>query len=208
MNVRFRDNQDTPERDKKIKEALPKQTLISTILEPAIESRMFDVIAECIKSELEVYRKYPKKEKVEEKKEQMEETFDPRNNGTCFMGNAFKANDHVVDAELIKYRRAIGTIIHPIWGDCTLLEIWGGDHFEEHNDMVTGAFRYGMNLSDECPEIKVYVNPLFQNKKSKTFHLTEEQQQYKDDMEMLLAKAIVFGVREPKEARRIRNKRR
>lgn len=193
----------------KIEKVLPKETIISTTLEPEIEKRMFDVLEKCIRAELEIYRAYPKRKPVSEEKvsaSDMVKTFDPTNNKTCFMGKGFKANDGITDSELSHYRKAIGTIIHPVWGNCTLLEIWGGDHFEDYNEMVVGAFKYGMNLCEECPDIKVYTNPLFQNKKSKNFKLSPEQQQYKDDMDLLLAKAIIFGVKDPKEGYKARRR--
>lgn len=207
MNIKITDQGDSPQRDEKIKKVLPKESIISTILEPSIEQRLFDVIAECIKKEIEVYRQYPKNSEHVKKKKKSVETFDPRNNGTCFMGKAFRGNgDGVTDYELAVYRKAIGTINHPTWGDCTLLEIWGGDHFEEHNEMVVGAFKYGMNLTNQCPEIKVYTNPLFQNKKSKEFHLSDAQKEYKQEMDMLLAKAVIFGVKTPEDARKARKR--
>ena len=211
MNIRFSGGKnDTPERHQLIKDVLPKESIIATVLEPQIESRLFDVLALCIRQELEIYRKYPKDPKFDSEEPEPEEvavkTFDPRNNDTCFMGKGFKKNSDVTDYELTIYREAIGTIPHPVWGKCTLLEIWGGDHFEDHNEMVVGAFKYGMNMSDKCPDIKVFVNPLFQNKKSKTFKLSEAQQRYKDEMDELLAKAIVFGVRTPEQARRSRKR--
>lgn len=210
MNVKFTDHNDTPERQDLIKKVLPAQTIIETLLEPAIEHRLFDIIAQCVRQELDIYRAYPKKAafagEEEESPEEMVETFDPRNNETCYMGKGFKSNSEVTDYELAKYRQAIGTIPHPIWGRCTLLEIWGGDHFEDYNDMVVGAFKYGMGMQDQCPEITVHINPLFQNKKSKTFKLSPAQQQYKDDMDDLLAKAMVFGVRTPEQARRARRR--
>lgn len=193
-------------RLKAIHEVLPKETIISTTLEPSIELHLFDVIASCIRQELEVYRKYPKRISEQETKEEMVKTFDPRNNESCFMGKGFKANSHITDMELRDYRKAIGTIPHPTWGDVTLMEIWGGDHFEEHRDMVTGAFAYGSNMRDDCPEIKVFVNPLFQNKRSKEFKLSAAQKEYKDDMDELLAKAIVFGVMTPKQAKAARKR--
>lgn len=208
MRVRFIEEGDD-ERLEVIKKLLPKETIICKNLEPEIENRLFDIIAKCIREELEIYRAYPKrkpKSEIIETKEEMVKSFNPTNNKTCFMGKGFKANDQLEDVELTYYRKHIGTIIHPVWGNCTLLEIWGGDHFEDHNEMVVGAFKYGMNMTHDCPEIKVHVNPLFQNCKSKKFHLSEEQQQYKDDMDMLLAKALVFGVKTPVESRRARKR--
>lgn len=122
------------------------------------------------------------------------------------MGKGFKANSAVQDSELTTYRNKIGRINHPIWGDVTLLEIWGGDHFEDYREMVTGVFKYGMNITDTCPEIEVHVNPLFQNKKSKQFKLSKAQQEYKDEMDLLLAKAMIFGVKDPKEAMKSRRR--
>ena len=192
---------DAENRKEIIEKILPKETIISSILEPSIESKLFGLLAKCIREELEIYRKFPKKTFSTENPKEQVKTFDPRNNGTCFMGKGFRANSEVTDKDLVNYRKAIGTINHPIWGDCTLLEIWGGDHFEEYNKMVVGAFKYGMNLTDKCPVIKVHVNPLFQNRKSKEMLLTDAQKQYKKDMEMLMAKAMVYGVKEPKKRR-------
>jgi len=211
MNINYIDNtEEGKKRAELIKVVLPKETIISTMLEPSIEKALFGVIADCVRMELEVYRAYPKRpafgNRSKEPVEEVVKTFNPTNNETCFMGKGFKSNNELTDLELTKYRKAIGTIIHPIWGDCTLMEIWGGDHFEDHNEMVVGAFKYGMNLTDSAPEIKVFINPLFQNKKSKTFVLSTKQQEYKDYMEELLAKAVVFGVNTPKEAQR-KNKR-
>lgn len=191
-------------RKKLIGEILPKQTITSLLLEPAIERLLFAILAECVISELEIYRLYPKRNK--EKPVEKVKTFDPRTNDKCFMGKSFKANNHITDSELFEYRKAVGTINHPIWGDCTLMEIWGGDHFEEHNEMVVNAFRYGIGLIDERPEIRFYTNPLFQNKKSKEFKLSAEQQEYKKEMDELLAKALIFGVRTPIQARNARKR--
>lgn len=210
MNIKFKNANDSPERNAKIKEVLPKETIISTVLEPDIERTLFKTLAKCIRQELEIYRAYPKNSRLSpyeiESPKEMQNTFDPRTNEKCFMGKAFRSNSEAQDSELVDYRKAIGTIKHPVWGDCTLLEIWGGDHFEDYSEMVLGAFKYGMNMSDVCPKVIVYTNPLFQNKKSKQFKLSPAQQQYKDDMEVLLAKAMIFGVREPKESMKSRRK--
>jgi hypothetical protein len=207
MNIKQYDEEDTPERDAKIKEVLPKQTIISTVLEPLIEKLLFKPLAECVRQELEVYRAYPKK-KPDEPLKEMVDTFDPTNNESCYMGKGFKGNDELIDIELVHYRQAIGTIPHFIWGNCTLLEIWGGDHFEEHKDMVLGAFEYGMKIRDDCPEIKFYTNPLFKNQRSKTFRLSDKQRKEKEYMDELMAHALVFGVKTPAQARRDMKKRR
>lgn len=204
MQVNFID-ENSEKRNKLISKILPDKTIIETVLEPQIEKVLFGTIADCIRQELEIYRRFPKR--TEEKKAEMIKTFNPTNNETCFMGKGFKANNHVTDSDLYLYRNKIGKVNHPIWGDVTLMEIWGGDHFEEHNEMVVNAFKYGMNIIDECPEIKVFVNPLFQNKKSKNLKLSTAQQEYKDEMDMLLAKAMIFGVKDVKQAKRDRRRR-
>jgi len=209
MNIKFTNSKDSPERDSIIANILPKETIIATILEPTIEKALFKTLAQCVRLELAIYRAYPKNTSFGEKPEPPEEqvkTFDPRTNEKCFMGKAFRANTHVVDSELTAYRKAIGTIPHPVWGDCTLLEIWGGDHFEEHNKMVVDAFKYGTNQIEQCPTIEFHVNPLFQNKKSKTFKLSPAQKDYKDEMDMLLMKAMIFGVNTPKQAKAARKR--
>jgi hypothetical protein len=209
MTINFKGPEDSKERDELIKSILPQESIVSSILEPAIEKTLFNTLAKCIRAEIEIYRKYPKLG-VKKEKEAVKEavkTFDPRNNGTCFVGKAFRSNNDHTDGELVKYRKAIGTIPHPIWGDCTLMEIWGGDHFEEHNKMVTKAFKYGMNLIDTCPVIKVHVNPLFQNKKSKKFLLTDAQKEHQEYMDDLLSKAMVFGVKTPAQSLASRKRR-
>lgn len=202
MNIKFVDN--SPEgqaREQQIAAVLPKETIISQILEPSIEKRLFGILAACISAELEIYRAYPKKPDKVITKETVKE-FDPTNNESCFMGKGFRGNSEVQDSELSDYRKAIGTIPHPVWGNCTLLEIWGGDHFEDHNKMVVDAFKYGAGLISTKPTIKVFVNPLFQNSKSKKFRLSEAQKEHKEFMDDLLAKALVFGVKEPKKRKR------
>lgn len=207
MNINFIDGNKTPEerqeRQNLIDGLLPKQTLIASILEPSIEKKLFGIIAKMIKTELEIYRQYPKRTMPDaEVKKEMVKDFDPRHPKTCFMGKAFKSNYNATDVELAKYRKAIGTIPHPLWGDCTLLEIWGGDHMKDYGKMVIAAFKYGAGIIDTCPPIKVHVNPLFQNSKSGEFQTTDEEKEEAEYHEMLLAKALFYGVKEPKKRRR------
>ncbi|MBS3914434.1 MAG: hypothetical protein KG003_08040 [Bacteroidetes bacterium] len=206
MIVKYGDSEDSPERDALILEILPKETLISKIIEPQIEEHLFEALAECVMGELQIFRMYPKKigsQPIEEKIK----TFDPTNNETCFMGKGFKSNDELQDVELVKYRKAIGTIPHYVWGNVTLLEIWGGDHFEDYPDMVIGAFEYAFRLRDECPKIKFYTNPLFKNEKSKEFKLSQKQKDEKEFLDDLLARALVYGVKSVEQARRDRKRR-
>lgn len=200
MNIKYIDAEDSNERDELIKQLLPKQTIISEVLEPLIEKTLFKAMAKCVRMELEIYHNYPKKKREESKKE-IKKTFDPRNNGSCFMAKAFKSNDDIVDAELTDYRKAIGTIPHHVWGNCTLLEIWGGDHFEDHPKMVNGAFAYGLGFRKTCPTIKFYVNPIFKNRASKNFKLSDAQREQQAYMDELMTKAMLYGVKTLKQAR-------
>lgn len=187
-----------------IESILPKQTIISSILEPSIEERLFNILSKCIKEELEVYRKFPKRTALKEESTAKLEVkdFDPRHPTTCFMGKAFKSNNKITDSELRDYRNAIGTIPHPVWGKCTLLEIWGGDHIAEHKEMVIAAFKYGAGIIKNCPTIKVFINPLFQNKDSGIFTVTDEEREEHEYHELLLAKALFYGVKEPSKRRK------
>lgn len=200
MNINYSFSDDEPNRKELIENVLPKQTIISSILEPSIESRLFGILAKCVREELEIYRNYPKRtlKELEEAKKQVKD-FDPRHPTTCFMGKAFKGNYKLTDAELTRYRQAVGTIPHPIWGKCTLLEIWGGDHIAEYKEMVLGAFKYGAGINKNCPTIHVHVNPLFQNSKSGVFTVTDEEKEEEEYRELLLAKALFYGVKEPRK---------
>ena len=193
-----------PKRLKAIEKALPQEPFIDTMVQPELDKRMRSVLLRALKAEIEVYKNYPKR--MEEKPKKAKKTFDPRNNKTCFMGKGFKANDHLTDKELLAYRKAIGTINHPEWGDCTLLEIWGGDHFEKYPSMVRSVFSYCTGMRKTLPTVKIHVNPLFANKHTGKRKLSAEQKQYKEDMDDLLAKAIVYGVRTPAQARRARKR--
>ncbi len=193
-----------PVRLKEIENALPKESIIDTIVQPELDKRMRRVLLTALKEEIEVYKAYPKK--MEEEPAKAVKTFDTRNNETCFMGKGFRGNNHIKDGELVAYRKAVGTINHPEWGDCTLMEIWGGDHFEKYPSMVTGVFKYCTGLRKTMPPVRIMVNPLFANKHTGKSKLSKEQKQYKQDMDELLAKAIVFGVRTPAQARKARNR--
>jgi hypothetical protein len=191
-------------RKELIESILPKQTIISSILEPSIEERLFNILAKCVREELEIYRKFPKRTALKEESTAKPEVkdFDPRHPTTCFMGKAFKGNYKHTDAELAWYRNAVGTIPHPVWGKCTLLEIWGGDHIAEHKEMVIAAFKYGAGINKKCPTIKFHINPLFQNKKSGTFTVTDEEREEQEYKEILLHKALFYGVKEPSKRRK------
>jgi len=205
MKVSFSGPEDTVERLAEIEALLPKIDFIKSIIEPAILDRMTPIFVKALRAELEVYRAYPKRTGDPRL---MIKSFDPRSNKSCFMGKAFKANHHITDIELDKYRKAIGTINHPMWGKVTLLEIWGGDHFVDYNSMVLAAFKYGMGINKNCPTLKFHVNPLYVNKNTGKTVLDEEQKQYLKDLNLLHAQAEVFGARTLKEANAAENKKR
>lgn len=171
-------NANSKERDKIIKAILPERTLVETLLIPEIMGEdMMQKLKVALLSEIEIYKAYPKEGKYEPKK------FNPTSNQTCFMGQAFRANGLGMegwhDDDLNEYRKAIGTINHKEWGDCTLMEIWGGDHFRKYPDMVKGVFLYCYGKKKYLPEITFYVNPLWRNKNSGSFELTSDQSEEK-----------------------------
>lgn len=210
MYIKFTDH--SPEgklRAAKVKAVLPKETLVKTMLMPKLDM-MFPLLLKMLYAELEIYRNYPKKPLEESGKARAEiKTFDCRNHTTCFQGKAFSVKDHTFgDADLKDYREAVGTFNHAEWGDATLMEIWGGDHMKDHAEMVTQAFKYGANLINTRPVLKFHINPLFMNLKSGRTKLTDEQKIYKYDEDLLLAKALAWGARTPKEANKAENSRR
>ena len=189
MYIKYTDT--SPEgkaREAKIKELLPDQTLIESMLMPKL-STMFPTLLKMLYAELEIYRAYPKKPLDEAGKAKVAiRTFDARNHTTCFQGKAFNVKDHTYgDADLRDYRNAVGTFNHSEWGNVTLLEIWGGDHMKDYPEMVKQAFKYGANLINTRPVLKFHINPLFMNKTSGRTKLTKEQKFYKADKELLLA---------------------
>jgi hypothetical protein len=204
MNVRYTDS--SPEgkaRVALIKKILPKKSLVETFLAPKVKA-MYPTLLNMLYAELEIYRAYPKKPLEESGKAKAAvKTFEPRNHTTCFQGKAFKVKDRTFgDADLVDYRRAIGTFNHAEWGDATLMEIWAGDHMKDHSKMVIKAFKYGANLIKTRPVLKFHVNPLFKNRTSGKTMLTKEQEIYNYDQDLLLAKAMTWGARTPQEANR------
>lgn len=184
---------------------LPARTIIEEILEPQIAERLFDVLALCVSKELDVYREQPLVVFGDSDPTKAVKTFDPQDNRTCFMGKKFN-NDGVESYVLHEYRKAVGTIKHPVWGQTTLLEIWGADHFKDHREMVLAAFQYGYGITAVKPDVRFFINPLFQNKATGKNKRETEEVAYKKEMDDLLAKAIVFGVKSPAEARRARKR--
>jgi hypothetical protein len=204
MYIRYTDTSPEGEkRSKLIKDTLPKETLIETFLKPKV-LQMFPMLLKMVYAELEIYRAYPKKPLDESGKAKLAvKTFDPRNHTSCFQGKAFNVKDHSFgDGDLRDYRRAVGTFNHAEWGDSTILEIWAGDHMKDYPEMVTQAFKYGCNLIKTRPTLKITINPLFMNKMTGKTKLTDDQKIYKYDQDLLLAKAMAWGVRTPAQANR------
>lgn len=149
MKVRFND---TPEK-KLFRENLPKVPLTHSILLPAMNKLLIPTLIEHLKAEIEIFKTYPK-----DKERYNIENFNPTNHKTCFLG-FIQNNADWSDADLSAYRVAIGTINHKIWGDCTLLEIWGADHFDTHPEMVKGVFSYCNGTRKTLPELKFVSIP-------------------------------------------------
>lgn len=209
MLVRYMDS--SPEgkaREAKIKKVLPEETLVCSMLMPRIDV-LFPMLLKMLYAELEIYREYPKKPLDESGKAKIAlETFNARNHTTCFQGKAFEVRDHMYgDADLHDYRKAVGTFNHAEWGDATLMEIWGGDHMKGYPEMVKQAFKYGTNLIKTRPVLKFHINPLFKNECSGYTKLTDDQKIHKYDMDMLLAKALLWGTRTPEQSKRAENAR-
>lgn len=177
-----------------IEETLPKKPIVDSFLEPALMAAMKAPLLEALQREIEIYKKYPKKGKYDPK------SFNPQNNTTCFMGQAFKANGHGFegweDHDLRVYRQRVGTIAHKEWGGCTLLEIWAGDHFKDYNKMVTGVFKYCWGGRKKMPIPEFHINPFYRNTKSGKFEATEIQMEQKDNAEHLTKIAAYCDIRD------------
>ncbi len=156
------------------KQVLPKETITDSFLIPGIMKASKKILIEALKREIEIYKAFPKRGRMDIK------TFNTKNHKTCFMGQAFNVtNSAFSDTDLRDYRKAVGTFKHGEWGDATLLEIWGGDHFDSHRDMVKGVFSYCRGTRETLPPLKFEVMPLFQNKKSgKTQHDSLDRDKY------------------------------
>jgi len=151
-------------REELINKVLPKEPITGPGINDKILKSTKKEAIEMLKAEIEVYRAFPKKG------EYMPAEFNPQNSRKCFMGQAFTANgagfEGWTDYDLKRYREAVGKIDHAEWGNCTLLEIWGGDHFKDHKKMVTDVFMYGWGKLDKLPRITFHINPFNRNSKS------------------------------------------
>lgn len=177
-----------PEHGAAIKAALPEQPFTQTIFQPELDKLMHDTLVKWLKAEIEVFKKFPKPEARWDI-----ETFDTRNNKECFMGQGFNMNGQGMfeawySADLQLYRKSVGTINHKTWGNCTLLEIWGGDHMKDYGDMVKDVMLYCSGKKRFLPELGFYINPLFSNDQSgKWMILPEDIEVAKERQESLLS---------------------
>jgi len=182
MNVRLND---TPEKKEFREKHFPKIPLTISILFPALQELMQDALVETLRKEIEIYKSFPKNNAKPDL-----ERFRPTNHKTCFMGLGFIQNAGWNDVDLIEYRRAIGTINHPVWGNCTLLEIWGGDHFESHPEMVKGVFSYCFNMRKTLPNLKFFSSPFIKTELTGKNYYDEEdiakfREQYLDELNLI-----------------------
>lgn len=203
-----------PEREKEMLPFLPEVTILDSLVKPKIE-KLYPTFTKAIKEEIEILRKIPKGELVtsdlpskDKEKEWDEKSFEPRHPSSCFMGKVFKQKVGQSTTPLNLYREKIGTVRHEIWGDVTLLEIWGGDHYKDYPKMVESVFRYIYGYRGTLPKgIKFHVNPLTPNSKTGKMRETVEDKERREWFEDLHARAEVFGVRTAKEASRARKRR-
>lgn len=171
-----------PNRDAAIAKVLPKEPITEGILMPALKAAMTGPLLQCLKKELEIYKAFPKPNAKPDV-----DTFDPRNNKTCFMGQGFFANSHGtfeswMDVDLEKYRQGVGTIPHPEWGNVTLMEIWAADHFGEYPDMVLGAFEWCYGKRKKLPPLQFIVMP-FANKHTGKWKMDDADRKAQEDRE-------------------------
>ena len=164
---------DTPEKKKFREETLPKQPLTHTILVPAIRELLQDSLLQTLRAEIEIYKAFPKNNAKPDLK-----AFNPTNPKTCFMGQGFgQKHSGWSDADLDIYRKRIGTINHPIWGNCTLLEIWGADHYQSDNDMVVGVFKYCYGMRKTLPILKFNSIPFILTELTGKLTMREEDKE-------------------------------
>lgn len=150
-----------PEYDAAKEAALPKIPITHTILVPALKKYFKKYLLQCLLAEIEIYKLFPKTE-AEYKPQELE----PRDHHTCLMGQTFKngggnglGTECWHSAHLRDYRRKVGTINHPVWGNCTVLEIWAADHFEKYPKMVREVHMYAYGELEKLPKIKFEVMP-------------------------------------------------
>lgn len=175
----------SPEREKLVASILPKKPITETILLPALKNQLIGPLLRTLKEEIKVYRKFPKVNGTYKP-----DIFDPRNPQTCFMGHGFYANskgyEGWYDAELVKYRNAVGTLPHTRWGDTTVLEIWAADHFEKYPEMVKAVYDYGFDKIKRMPKIKFHIMPFMITSETGTPRDNGERKQAEETQDALI----------------------
>lgn len=158
-----------PIRDAVIKSVLPEHPITDDLI-PTLMKLCKKQLLLALKKEIEIYKAFPKRGRMDKL------TFDTTNHKKCFMGQGFNVRSGEIfdDADLRDYRAAVGTLRHGTWGNATLLEIWGGDHFKSHPAMVKGVFSYCKNERATLPALSFHVFPLFSNSKSGRWTLDED----------------------------------
>jgi hypothetical protein len=158
-----------PERTAAINAVLPEKPITDDLV-PLLLKLCKKPLLAALKQEIEIYKAFPKQGRMDKL------TFDTTNHKTCFMGQGFnvKSGEIFDDADLRDYRKAVGTYKHGTWGNATLLEIWGADHFKKYKPMVKGVFSYCKGERATLPALTFYVFPLFSHKESGGWTLDED----------------------------------
>lgn len=186
------------EREELIEKALPKNPIVNQELSKQLIDQLQNTALEMLKKEIEVYKAIPKRTEMYN-----DEIFNPRNTINCFMGHGFQYNNRGVDGwtdeTLFRYRKAVGTIEHPTWGDCTILEIWGGDHFEKYPEMVKGVYNYCWGKSDTLPELHFYINPFIKNEESGTWETHPEENDVHNNQKFIIKVAHYLEIQKRME---------
>lgn len=203
-SIKWTDNSpEGKEREELIQQVLPKEPITGAGIHDKILQLTKKQAVDMLQKEIEVYRAFPKKGKFNP------EIFQPRNSRQCFMGQGFTANGHGfegwTDHELVRYREAVGTIDHPTWGNVTLLEIWGGDHFEKHPKMVKDVFLYGWSKIDKMPKVTFYINPFAKNDKSGTWMPDPDELYQAANREHMIKIAHYLEIRDRMKAAKVKN---
>lgn len=202
-SIHWKDN--SPEgiaREELIQQVLPAKPIIEEIMDGSFiitRAKLTKMLIE----EIEVYKAFPKKGNYDLEK------FNTRNSRECFMGQGFKANssgfEGWTDYDLARYRKAVGTIQHPTWGDVTLLEIWGGDHFEKYTKMVKEVHRYCHHERKTRPPVKFWINPLHANRQSGTWDPHEDELWQEANRQHLIKIAHYIEIRDRMKKAKVEN---
>ncbi len=190
-------------REELINKVLPKEPLISKKINDGSFIITRKELTEALIKEIEIYKAFPRAG------EYKPDTFNPRNSHDCFMGQGFMANGRGFegweDHDLRRYRQAVGTIVHKTWGTCTLMEIWGGDHFEKYPDMVKNVFLYCNGERTTMGKVKFWINPLYANDQSGTWDPHADEQHDKLTGEFMTKVAHFLEIRDRMKKSGVKN---